>query len=157
MVQANKQRQAVAMVEKLGGFVTYDYMLDPSGNLLPNAQPSGLEWLRNLFGIDFFNAVVRLNLDSTDVSDGELALLEGVPQLLWLNLFNTGITDSGLEHLSRLHRLQRLELGGAVKITDVGLEHLKGLMQLHQVYLGGTQVTDEGEREFKQSLPNCYD
>ncbi len=153
--KARDQRAAVDAVIELGGFVTYDYMLDQSGKQQPNAQPSGPAWLQNLLGTDFFNEVVRVNLDSTEVTDGRLEHLKGLTRLQWLNLFNTEITDAGLEHLQAFTQLQRLELGGAANVTDSGLEHLKNLPLLQGVFLGGTQVTDEGVKKLQQALPNC--
>lgn len=151
--QAIRQRAAVETIIKLGGFVTYDYMLDQSGNQLPDAQSPGPECLRKLLGDDFFTRVVRVNLDSTEVTDADLEHLECLTQLQWLNLFNTGVTDAGLEHLKGLTQLQRLELGGATKVTDAGLEHLKGLTELGGLFLGGTKVTEEGEKKLQQALP----
>ncbi len=43
---------------------------------------------------------------------------------------NTGVTDTGLVHLQRMSRLERLRLEG-------------------------TMVTDEGAKRLQQSLPHC--
>ena len=49
--------------------------------------------------------------------------LKDLPDLEWLELGGTEITDDGLEHLGALTDLERLELGGT-QVTDAGLEHL---------------------------------
>jgi Leucine-rich repeat (LRR) protein len=60
-------------------------------------------------------------------------------QLQKLDLYDTGITDAGLEHLKGLRQLQELNLSGTA-VTDAGLEHLKGLKQLRMLDLSFTKV-----------------
>lgn len=149
--RATRQRDAVKTIVRLGGFVTYDYMIDHAGNQRPNPQGPAPEWLRRMLGDDFFARVVAVNLDSTEVTDADLECLKPLSHLRRVNLFNTRITDAGLKHLKPLPRLQRLELGGT-QVTDAGLEHLKGLTELQSVY-GGNGVTDEGMKRLQQALP----
>ena len=52
--KVEQQRVAAEAISKLGGFVTYDYELDPSGNLWLDGRASGPDWLRNVLGVDFF-------------------------------------------------------------------------------------------------------
>lgn len=103
--------------------MTYDYAIDQAYGHPVNAQAPGLGGLRSALGADFFADVVRVNLDSTDVTDAQLECLENLPQLRWVNLFNTRITDSGLEYLEGLPDLQ------SVYATDVTEE---GMKRLHQ-------------------------
>ncbi len=77
----------------MGGSVEYDYEYD-DGNKVPNAEPPGPQWLRNLLGLDYFDDVV----------------------FVWLNLEGTQVTD--VTPLSGLTSLQRLDLDG----TQVGEE-----------------------------------
>jgi hypothetical protein len=75
-------------------------------------------------------------------------------QLQKLDLYDTGITDAGLEHLKGLWQLQELGLSGT-EVTDAGLEHLKGLRQLRRLDHSCTKVKgpwDPIERE-SQGLP----
>jgi hypothetical protein len=78
-----------------------------------------------------------------------------------LNLFNTKVTDAGLEHLKALTSLQWLSLGssfgpiGKTKVTNAGLEHLKGLPDLWYLELWGTQVSEEGVKRLHEALPKC--
>ncbi|MCE9552953.1 MAG: hypothetical protein K8T91_06195 [Planctomycetes bacterium] len=148
--KARQQREVVRVVTRLGGFVTYDFMVDQSGQLVANAPPTIPTWL----DVDYFSNVVRVNLDGTDVTDADLEHLKCLAEMRWLNLFNTKITDAGLENLKGLSKLERLELGSAAYVTDAGLEHLKGLTQLRGVYLGGTQISDQGEARLRRSLPS---
>jgi Leucine-rich repeat (LRR) protein len=41
------------------------------------------------------------------------------------------------------------------QVTDAGLEHLKGLTSLTKLSLSRTPITDAGLAEIKAALPNC--
>ena len=41
------------------------------------------------------------------------------------------------------------------QVTDAGLENLKGLHQLQSLWLCCTKVTDDGLKKLQQALPNC--
>ena len=53
--------------------------------------------------------------------------------------------DTGLSHLARLTRLERLTVHGK-RITDAGIEHLKPLKALRSLNLWGTSITGAGLR-----------
>jgi hypothetical protein len=184
MKAAREQHDSVEALAKMRGKIFYEWQFDADGNLLPNAQPPGPEWLRNLLGGDFFTTVVGADLANSvsrlanDVSDAGLAHLARLTQLQWLwldrtkitdtglvylkglthlkilYLNDTQITDAGLAHLAGLKQLEALVLD-FTQITDAGLVYLAGLPQLQRLELGGTKVTDEGVRKLQQALPNC--
>ncbi|MDA0841354.1 MAG: hypothetical protein O2857_26620, partial [Planctomycetota bacterium] len=83
---------------------------------------------------------MRVSGEVTDQS--LLALKQLEPQLSWLNLANTRVTDAGLVHLKGLKHLTRLHLE-KTEISDAGLAHLAGLADLEYLNLYGTNVTDE--------------
>ena len=62
--------------------------------------------------------------------------------------------DAGLEHLKGLPDLEWLELYDT-QVTDDGLEHLKGLTKLEYLDLYRTHVTSQGVQELQEALPNC--
>ena len=77
-----------------------------------------------------------------DIKDEHLAFLEPLaPQLAWLYLNKTNITDAGLKHLANLKQLRRLHLANTA-ITDAGVKHLEGLENLETLNMYGTKVTD---------------
>jgi len=87
---------------------------------------------------------VEFQLAGPTISDAQVALLSPLAQqVIWLNLANTKVTDSGLATLEQLKNLRRLHLE-KTGITDAGLVHLKGLANLEYLNLYGTSVTDEG-------------
>ena len=77
--RTRKQRDTVAWVHQMGGSVVYDYEVDDNGRRVPNAEPPGRKWLRNLLGIDYFDDVVEVDLLFQDDVNGacEFLLDEG--------------------------------------------------------------------------------
>ncbi len=96
-------------------------------------------------------AFPSISLARSDVRDKDLELLEGLP-IKKLNLFRTAITDSGLEHLSKLPQLEELDLG-ITKITDEGVKLLKQFPSLKTIRLTRTAITDAGVSELSR-CPN---
>jgi hypothetical protein len=136
MQQVRRQREAVAAIEKLSGYVGW-------------SEPSGPAWLQSPLGDDFFRSVVRVVLAGTPVTDADLEYLKGMNQLQMLDISYNQVTDAGVEHLEGLNQLQELRLCNA-NVTDAGIEHLKGLNQLIGLNLWGTKVTDAGLENLKR-------
>lgn len=114
----------------------------------------------------------------TACGDEELEALRGLaPQLAWLNLARTGITDAGLGVVAALPHLTRVDLGAtgvgdagvarlaglehlevlnlhATGVSDASLETLAGLPGLERVYLWSTAVTAEGAERLRERRPD---
>ena len=88
-----------------------------------------------------------LDLGGTAVTDSGLAALISMPNVSRLHLERTAVTDSGLGHLGELSHLEYLNLHHTA-ITDNGLQALGGLPKLKQVYLWETKVTPEAAKMF---------
>ena len=101
MRRARRQREAAVAVEWLGGTVVYDFQLDESGKEIQGAEPPDPIGLRRYLGDDFFVNVVRVNLNSTKVTDAELEQLKGLTQLKVLELGGTKVTDEGVKKLQQ--------------------------------------------------------
>jgi hypothetical protein len=131
-----RQREAVEAIANAGGGVTYDYEPARDSNELPlDAEPPGPDWLRQLFGDDYFTSVVGVDLVGTQLADSDLGPLTQ-------------------KHLRWLPRLARLDLD-ATYVTDAGLEHVRRLSHLRALGLCGTEVTEAGVKKLQQALPNC--
>lgn len=87
--------------------------------------------------------LLMLDLSGTSITDAGLLHLQGLDNLEHLSLWNTRITDAGLALVSRLHNLRHLGLGGT-PITDAGLAHLHTLSRLRVLQIWGTRVTGHG-------------
>ena len=76
-------------------------------------------------------------------TDGGLAHFAGMHNLEGLTLFSEQMTGSGLEHLTGLKRLKKLWASGW--ITDASLEHVSKLERLEFLNIDGVaQITDKG-------------
>ena len=96
--------------------------------------------------------VTWLGLAGTAVTDQGLATIGTLPHLTRLRLERTTVTDAGLPHLAALDRLEYLNLYGT-HVTDAGLEHLKPLASLRHLYLWQTGVTVAGVERLRAALP----
>lgn len=85
------------------------------------------------------------------------ALSSVAPQLVWLDLSNTGVSDAQLAALAGLRKLQRLNLSGT-RASDATVRRLIGLPFLETLNLYGTAVTDVALRAFAKmpSLNTVY-
>lgn len=98
------------------------------------------------------------------------------PNIFWLDLHGSGITDDGLQSVAKCHNLTRLHLdrtavtdrGVAVlkslseltylnlvstAVGDAGLTHLAGLKKLNRLFLWQSKFTDAGADKLKAALP----
>jgi hypothetical protein len=76
-----------------------------------------------------------------DKAVAELAPI--APQLAWVDLARSKVTDTGLATIAKMTNLERLHLENTA-VTDAGLAQLKGLAKLEYLNLYGTKVTDAG-------------
>jgi hypothetical protein len=148
--EARVQRDAVAAIEKAGGWVSYDWGRD--GKSIPGGQPWAPRWLVDLIGIHYFGQVTAVGLASSSTADATLAQVGRLTGLRFLTLPGSNVTDAGLVHLKQLTKLSRLDLRDT-QVSDAGLAHLTGLTKLTRVYLFGAKVTDSGVNELKRALP----
>jgi hypothetical protein len=86
--------------------------------------------------------VIWLNLAQSEITNTGTAPLATLENLTHLHLELTAINDEALAHLAGLQNLAYLNLYGT-QITDAGLEHLKGLKKLKKLYLWQTPVSYE--------------
>jgi hypothetical protein len=96
--------------------------------------------------------ILWLDVSGTQITDTGLTVVEKFPNLTRLHLDRTAITDAGITRLARLSHLEYLNLYGT-KITDAGLTSLAGLANLRGLYIWQTGVTPQGIDRLKASLP----
>lgn len=136
--RVRKQRQVVALAERLEGSVAYDYQYheDPFSATAPRSPP-GPALLRKLVGDDFFAEVVMIQL--AQAQDRELRRL--ADQLTIRHLVVSGMfSDEGLESISQLVNLETLEIRGG-KFTGAGLEQLLRLPKLRSLTIQQATLT----------------
>jgi hypothetical protein len=85
--------------------------------------------------------VIEIDLNRTNVTDDQLALLRGLAHLQMLNLSGTSITDRGLAVIHDVSSLKKLNLN-LTQIGDAGPAQLVELPALEELYLIETKLTD---------------
>jgi hypothetical protein len=89
--EARQQAAVIALIEKLGGGVQYDYQFDAQGNYQPDTEPPGPAWLHALLGDDFFRNPSQVILSITSTNDADLECLQGLKELkIVISQFHTG-------------------------------------------------------------------
>jgi len=86
MREAERQRKAVEAIRRTGGLVVYDYQWDTFGGPLAVEEPPAPVWLTRLLGEDLFANVV------------------------FVELYDCEFGNAGLQHLTGLTKLNRLEV-----------------------------------------------
>lgn len=82
--------------------------------------------------------------------DSTLEQLSGLEETLaWLRLSRTGITDAGVEQVSRFRHLNRLDLS-RTDTSDASVPHLLKLQSLRVLNLYGTKFSAEGIEQLTQ-------
>jgi hypothetical protein len=139
----------------------------PAEDELPDVLPAAPEAIARLeaAGVQVFalfqgSPLLRITFAYADekVGDDAVALLADVaPQVVWLDLARSNVTDAGLAPLAALENLSHVHLE-QTSIGDNGLTHLAGLGRLEYVNLYGTQVTDAGLEHLAKlpQLKNLY-
>jgi internalin A len=104
-----------------------------------------IDWIGDLGGSVIRNAqqrVTGVNLRGTWVSDADLRRLNELPDLTYLDLSLTHITDQGMQEIKGLSGITELSLYYAEYVTDEGLAAIKGWKKLKRLNLHGTKAGD---------------
>ena len=147
---STKEDEAVKKVESNGGRVFRISAADTAREVsfYLSSTPVGDE---QLAGINEIGEVIWVNLAGTNVTDDGLKHLAGLP-IQKLHLERTRIGDDGLSHLKSFKELTYLNVYDT-KVTDAGLEHLKDLKQLKKLFVWKSGVTEAGIKKLNESLP----
>jgi hypothetical protein len=160
IAKARKQRAAIEAIEKSGGMVLYDYQVDLSGGLMPNAKPPVVSWPWTLFGRDCYLPVAEAVLRS----DHEINYLDELNELRVLRLdgyvvadgglspateIRPRLTDAGLATIEGLSHLKELDLQ-STDLGDTGIKRIAKLRRLRSLELSDTKITDAGLENLKE-------
>lgn len=144
MRRAKQQQEAVQMISKLSGWVRYDYQYDADLHRFHTHDlPPGPEWLRNVFGIDFFSNVTYANLGFQEPATG-LRYIGTLTELRTLDISDADIGDLDMKNLHGLKHLQDLIMWRGKRISDAGLEPFAGLTELKRLLLTDSKVKGDG-------------
>jgi hypothetical protein len=176
--RAKRQQHAVQAIEADYGRVMYDFQETRKDYFDTRARNNAPAWLISALGVDYFNSVVLVDLDSPKVTNSTLDHLSALPGLKTLHISNAsissdglgklkglnslqtltlntdGIDDSALKYISKLPSLKTLELHGA-HISDQGCLPLRVMAQLEILWLNETDVSEQGIEKLRDALPRC--
>ena len=88
--------------------------------------------------------VEALCLYDTSVTDAGIELLRSARQLRELHIASALITDEAMEIVCNLPALDELSICDAPQITDLALAKLGSVSELYSLNLSGTRLTDKG-------------
>ena len=164
-----QQREAVAALQKFGGFVHYDWefvngpVKVPQGNSIwmpswGSPRRAGSPWARVAQAGDgdaYFQSIAHVSLyvdikkqmaDATWVNMGpaddalrKLATQTGVRTL---QIGGQQVTDENLSYVGQMTGLEELHISWGFHLTDKGFGHLSGLKRLHILEVDHSKMTD---------------
>jgi hypothetical protein len=132
--RAWQQRRSVEAIIRQGGRVKYRSEGPSSESPLP--RPYLARWL----GIDFVDSVYWVDLMGDEFEDEDLPLLEGLPALERLQLYETQITGSGFWQLRNRDQVIDLTVRRS-PLNDHGLESFRNC-RLKSLNIGEADLTD---------------
>lgn len=97
-------------------------------------------------------AIKELYLGGSGLTDEGTKVLRGLPQLEWLELSDTAVTNASIETLSGMTTLRFFFLYGC-QITDECLPSLMTLANLRKIGLDDTLISSAGRNTLRQALP----
>ena len=151
--QEGEQEAAIAALEALGGSIRV--LAANTTELEAAFHLSGTELNDEGLGhLTYLPELRWLNLRGTKVTDAGMATLAQCVSLTRLHLEKTAVGDAGVAQLKPLTQLEYLNLYGT-PLTDAGLASLAEMTSLKKLYLWQTQVTAEGVARLREALPEC--
>jgi uncharacterized membrane protein len=128
-------------------FITLSHTSDTIHDLIGKIKEN-LVWIK-MPGMQFTDALAesiaacasltKLSINNTNITDLQLAKLNGLDELQYLNLVNTKVTLAGLLKLSNLKKLSQLYLG-QTSITANNLNKIKSVFPNTKVDFGNYQI-----------------
>jgi serine/threonine protein kinase len=133
------------------------------------------EHLKKLSGLNLF----ALDMSRTALGAPALEAIHEIPNLRWLNLSNSDVSDETIKHLGIMPNLHRLELHNCKSFSNAGLSYvtetypnlhfldigetgitslkaLKRLDHLIRLRIGRTEIQDEDITYLSEPLHECF-
>jgi len=123
---------------------------------LPSQQRRSIAALQELrigFSIGAGGSVEWVHLRSPIMPE-TIRHLQQFPDLRWLALYGSQVTDEGMQHLSALRNVEVIQLR-ATSVTDDGIASLRAMKQLRILDVWGDVVTDSAVERLNEHLLKC--
>jgi hypothetical protein len=161
------QSSAAKAIKAVGGRVTYNSYLSPTGDYHTGDKSADNAWKRKLLGSAFVDQITCVTIGKQLKTKSVIRKISKLPELQTLNVSGINFDDADAAQLAVCTKLQRLDLQGT-QITGVGLQafaELPDLVSLNldetlidndaidailahsnlkRLYLAKTSITDEG-------------
>lgn len=112
-------------------------------------------WFRNAIGEEYFQEPVSIVINEADDPTDVVGAIAKLPELKYARIFFPEVDDNHLKTLAGMSKLHSLALY-ETKITDKGLEHLRGCPSLRFFeVIGRTDVSIDALEKLKEALPLC--
>jgi uncharacterized membrane protein len=95
-----------------------------------------------------------LMLSETQITDAALDNIVGCENLEKINLKNTLVTNASITKINKLKKISYLNIVGT-KITDAGLLQLIPAQEDMQIYCWNTAITERGIEQFRKKFPRA--
>ena len=148
---AHKRKSAVAVVRANGGTIEFG----------PDSVPTWYEKLfRQFFGPETYQPVRLINMltggqierDKKKLPDDFLSQLSALPEIEFLGLENTEISESDWHNLSKFRKLKIIHLGNS-NISDDGVKSLSELPELDTLSMSDTKGITDSALPYISKLP----
>jgi hypothetical protein len=136
-----RQRAAVESILRRGGRI--HYASEDVSKLAVGAPTAEAHWLAKYLGRDFVEGVAIAEFIGQDFADADLKLLDDLPDIHWLRIYDTQVTGSEFAHVARLKKLRSLLVHHS-PLGDEALVEVGKLHDLELLYLEDTRITDRG-------------
>jgi Leucine-rich repeat (LRR) protein len=140
--QGTEQDEAVAAIRRMKGGVEFDPKR-PGKPVTKVHLYAGKTAGIGLAPLAKLPEIEWIGLHLSDITEADLDHLKGLTKLRRLGLADIKLTDDGLRRIEGLATLEILFLMEN-PITDAGLDHLRRMTKLQELGLGQTKVTDAG-------------
>jgi internalin A len=132
--RAHVQRDAVAVIKRVGGHVGYRWQRSKGAWISLPPKPPEPDWVRRTLGPDFLDTVTYVFLQGEQCDDESLRAACRLPWLEELSVVNTGVTDASAEDVRHLTKLRSLDFR-LNRITSRTLRHIGELSELRTLTL----------------------
>ena len=110
--------------------------------------------LKDIAQLQWIKSIQQVDITYPKADDHWMKFIARLPQLTYLSIRRTHITDAGIRQLQATQPIQYLDLK-YMELTDDAMQHLKNLPGLNRLRIFGTRVTIDGAKQLAKELPTA--
>lgn len=140
------------LVSRLGGAGAVEYRYGRIIGLYVTGRDFSGSEMRKLTALKHLR---ELQIDHASVHAEDLTVLDQLPRLQVLWLYDRSLGDSAIERLTNVHQLTVLGIRLS-QMTERGLQLLENFKKLKHLRIGGRDFGVESIGNLRRALPGCY-